>query len=447
MIPAVVDSSNLLSHQYYEYLYRDLTLSDDQERSIAEAIRHNDFLACSDGSYDPVAQVASYGLVGGTYQSSLLRTNGPCPGHPSQLSAICSELCSINAAVKLFLYIYSKYDIKAGMVTLFNDCEKAHKLLPKPGRKFRRFLMDHYDIISETCHAMQELRGLITLQLLWVKGHYPGKNREIQHDLNDAAHRLAVSALESFTPMDVSPPSTMVALSCGYTISSHWQPLLLELSHGANLCQTICKNAWWSEDTFHKVDWPAMQSCMSQFSRVQQIAYGKLLHGILNTNVQNNKFYNHLSLCPVCLAEPEFFLHVVTCTHPETVQHQSDQQLTLWKALTGIQTHPVVLVAIRSVIIDDAHDNDSTLNSTASVHSSMLSRSASPAFELMIQVAVHQQIIELGREQFYRGRVSLLWREAAYLESLHLGIGLDKQRWSSGMVYALLRYSLALWRF
>ena len=88
--------------------------------------------------------------------------------------------------------------------------------------------------------------------------------------------------------MDVSPPSTMVALSCGYTISSRWQPLLLELSHDSNLYQTICKNARWSEDTFHKVDWPAMQSCMSQFSRVQQIAYGKLLHGILNTNVQNN---------------------------------------------------------------------------------------------------------------------------------------------------------------
>jgi hypothetical protein len=197
----------------------------------------------------------------------------------------------------------------------------------------------------------------------------------------------------------------------------------------------------------HKVDWSAMQSCMSRFFRVQQIAYGKLLHGILNTNVQNNKFYNHSSLCPVCLAEPESFLHVVTCTHPETVQHRSDQWLTLWKALTGIQTPPAVLPEIRSVIIDDARDNDSTLNSTASVRSSTLSRSASHAFELMIQAAVYQQITDLGREHFYRGRVSLLWKEAAFLESLHLGIGLDKQRWAAGMVSALLRYSHALWHF
>jgi hypothetical protein len=175
MIPAGAASTILLSHQYYEYFYQDLTLSDEQERSIVEAIRHHEFLACSDGSYDPVAQVASYGLVGGTSQASLLRTNGPCPGHPSQLLAIHLELYSINVAVKFFLYI-SKYDIKEGTVTLYNDCEKAHKLLLKPGRRFRRFLIDHYDIISETCHALQELRGLITLQLLfWPKGIIPAR--------------------------------------------------------------------------------------------------------------------------------------------------------------------------------------------------------------------------------------------------------------------------------
>jgi len=239
----------------------------------------------------------------------------------------------------------------------------------------------------------------------------------------------------------------MVALSCGYTFTSCWQPLILELFHGANPPQTICKNARWSEVTFHKVDWSAMQSCMSRFSKVQQIAYGKLLHGLLNTNVQNNKFYNQSSLCPVCLAEPESFLHAVTCTHPETVQHRSTQQLSLWKALTGIQTPPAVLAAIRSVIIDEVCDNDSTLNYTASVHSSTSSRSAPSAFESMIQAAVSQQITDLGREHFYRGRVSLLWKEAAYLESLHLGIGLNKQRWAAGAVSALLRYRHALWYF
>jgi hypothetical protein len=131
-----------------------------------------------------------------------------------------------------------------------------------------------------------------------------------------------------------------MALSCGYTISSSWQPLILELFHGANLCHTICKNACWTEDTFHKVIWSAMHSCMSRLSRVEQIAYVKLLHGLWNTNVQNKKFYNQSSLCPVCLTEPESFLHVVTCSHPETMQHRSTQQLILWKVLAGIQFPP-----------------------------------------------------------------------------------------------------------
>jgi hypothetical protein len=114
---------NLLSHSFYACMYRDLKLLEPQERSIAEAISHDIFVACSDGSYDPI-----------------LRSQGPCPSHPSQQSALCSELCSINAAVKIFLYIYSKFGVEKGSVTLYNDCKKAHKLLLHPGRKFRHFL-------------------------------------------------------------------------------------------------------------------------------------------------------------------------------------------------------------------------------------------------------------------------------------------------------------------
>jgi hypothetical protein len=131
---------NLLSHSFYACMYRDLKLLEPQERSIAEAISHDIFVACSDGSYDPLALSTTYGIACGTMHSPILRSQGPCPSHPSQQSALCSELCSINAAVKIFLYIYSKFGVEKGSVTLYNDCKKAHKLLLYPGRKFRHFL-------------------------------------------------------------------------------------------------------------------------------------------------------------------------------------------------------------------------------------------------------------------------------------------------------------------
>jgi hypothetical protein len=55
--------------------------------------------------------------------------------------------------------------------------------------------VDDYDIIAETQQTIKELCQRVKFQLIWVKGHYKGNNREFQHDLNDEAHRLASSAL------------------------------------------------------------------------------------------------------------------------------------------------------------------------------------------------------------------------------------------------------------
>jgi hypothetical protein len=69
---------------------------------------------------DPLTQYlsASFGLVCGTQQAPLLRTQGPCPGHSSQLSAPRSELAGINATIKLFLYLCQRYDVRDGAITL-----------------------------------------------------------------------------------------------------------------------------------------------------------------------------------------------------------------------------------------------------------------------------------------------------------------------------------------
>jgi len=139
-------------------MHRDLKLLEPQERSTAEAISQDILVFCSNGSYDPLSFSTTYGIACGTKLSPILQSQGPCPGHPSQQSDLHSELCSINAAVKLFLYICSKFGEETGSVTLYNDCKKAHKLLLHPGRKFRQFLEDNYDILSETRSVIKDLR-------------------------------------------------------------------------------------------------------------------------------------------------------------------------------------------------------------------------------------------------------------------------------------------------
>jgi hypothetical protein len=178
------------------------------------------------------------------------------------MSALCSELVSINAAVKFFHYVCYKFVIEDGSITLYNDCKNAQKLINFPGRKFRRFLIDDYDLIAEIHHCTKELQTKVSFQLLWVKGHYTGTNREIQHDLNREAHSQACATLSTSTTLDVSPPSSLVELSCGFLITSRWQATIQELAHSETLCSTICRNTNWSLDTFNKVDWSALGNCM-----------------------------------------------------------------------------------------------------------------------------------------------------------------------------------------
>ncbi len=79
------------------------------------------------------------------------------------------------------------------------------------------------------------------------------------------------------------------------------------------------------------VDWEALQSAFKGVSRVNMLSYCKLIHGLLNTNEQNHKFYGKPNLCPHCGDCPESFLHVATCPHPEVTAYREQQKEILWK--------------------------------------------------------------------------------------------------------------------
>jgi hypothetical protein len=88
----------LTYHPFYDYLYNSFSLTDDQASRLAAEIQGGALIACCNGSYDPISKSASYGMVFGITQLSILRVSGTCPGHPDHHSALCSELASIVAS-------------------------------------------------------------------------------------------------------------------------------------------------------------------------------------------------------------------------------------------------------------------------------------------------------------------------------------------------------------
>jgi hypothetical protein len=197
-------------HPFYLHLLSSLTLDDEQSMAIVSSIQQGTLVACCDGSFDPITRKAAFGLVlaDSGAKVHLLKLYGPSTGHSNARSAIRAELCGISASIYLLLYTLSRLGAKGGTITLYNDCAKALKYINQPGRKFKRFLIDDYDLLSEIRTTTQALRQLVTVNLLWVKGHYSRKNREPQHDLNAEAHSLATTALPlvSQSSIDISPP-------------------------------------------------------------------------------------------------------------------------------------------------------------------------------------------------------------------------------------------------
>jgi hypothetical protein len=192
------------------------------------------------------------------------------------------------------------------------------------------------------------------------------------------------------------------------------------------------------------VDWAALKGFLKRQNRSSHLAYIKLLHDILNTNTQNNKFYRSSNLCPHCHTESESFLHVLSCPHPEVSKFRSEQQEILWKALTKLNT-PILLVATLKKGLSSLSISES-LSSTQSPSFPDHHPSAPMEVTTLLHEAYLQQTESLGWDNFFRGRISKLWGEAYFAESMTRQRWVNKMQWAARVVEHLLCYSKAVWR-
>jgi hypothetical protein len=193
------------------------------------------------------------------------------------------------------------------------------------------------------------------------------------------------------------------------------------------------------------VDWEALQSALKGVSRVSILSYCKLIHGLLNTNEQNQKFYGRSNLCPHCGNRPESFPHVVTCPHPDVATYGVQQQKILWKTLSSLR-RPQVLIQYmqRGIISSDLAPSEDLISTVQGENSS--DQSLCPYSALALE-AFNEQSVHLGRDQFLRGRLSKRWKEAFQQELLSRNSWANGTMWAGGVIKAVLTYSLSLWKF
>ncbi len=204
---------------------------------------------------------------------------GPDDGHPWSLSSYRLELGGILAALYIIHRISVCYQVSSGKAKLYCDNKWAvNKVFGSPARGITPFLTADHDLIYAAHNLLISLPIMVVGE--WVKGHYPGKNRLIKHNLNNEADALASEHLcNQSQPFKTKPcpapnPGFRARMLYRNTlITSKFYAALASAHHEKDLY--IMRKNYRSNETFHKVNWLAHAQANCRLTIHQKISTAK----------------------------------------------------------------------------------------------------------------------------------------------------------------------------
>mmetsp|Transcript_5492 Transcript_5492/g.8104 ORF Transcript_5492/g.8104 Transcript_5492/m.8104 type:complete len:785 (+) Transcript_5492:1386-3740(+) len=300
-----------------------------------------------------------------------------------------------------------------GRVKLYCDNQSAldNVFDSTPKRGIYPMLAVDYDLLVLSRDMLKALPITITGE--WVKGHYKGDNRQIQHDLNDLVDTLANQFREDPakgyepTAKPMYHPSHEVAVYiAGSMITSKLQRIMYERRFQGKLIQTIQKRAKWTNVEFESIDWDIFGKVFNSYSRFHQTSVAKFVHGLWNTGEQKILFKQDAEgLCPCCNSTKETTAHIFKCTAPAMVTHRN-QQLQQFVVYLDQQELPKpvrqCIYAGMTGWIDSALDKPSLIAPTRG--------KVTPAEQMATKAFTDQTAV--GWDAWFRGHFCLSWRKA-----------------------------------
>mmetsp|Transcript_24137 Transcript_24137/g.34594 ORF Transcript_24137/g.34594 Transcript_24137/m.34594 type:complete len:1267 (+) Transcript_24137:682-4482(+) len=376
-------------------------------------------LVCSDGSFSPHSGTGSHAWVFATAEGqALLQGAGPIDCHPEHLSSYRPELGGITSLLFLLTVVVRLGAIANGQVKLYCDnksaLENVFEEIPKRG--IYPLLAVDYDLLVLAKDLLKNLP--IKVSWGWVKGHYSGDNRQVQHDLNALVDTLATqfrqdpAAGYEPTAYPMFHPLHKAAVYIdGSMVTKTLSKAIYEQRFQVALMNTVKKRAKWTEVTFQNIDWDIFGKVFKSYSRFHQISIAKFVHGLWNTGEQKVLFkQEEEGLCPCCKSAQETTIHVFQCLAPEVVTHRDKQLLQFTEFLDEQELPKPVKQCIHAGMTTWL---DSAMEKPA-LHAPTRGR-LMPADQMATQAFVAQTTI--GWDAFLRGQISHLWRKAILFSS------------------------------
>jgi hypothetical protein len=373
--------------------------------------------------YDPQALTQGWTVYSTTSSLKLyttIHTKPFTPGVSSDKRQILECICHAIFSLRV---IGEVHNISGGNITLYCNSKGTTNLL----RRLRYHnvttaLDDNGDVLTEIKYQLRKMEKIAKMNFQHCDlGTKTGNStpKQFVDELGTAfnSHRLGLSFPLPAIPF-LNPPHNAVSLRFeGKPLLTQIRKTLRCALYRTSICTTICKQEGWSIHQFNQVDWTAHELAFQQTWSSKRITYTKLAHALLNTNVQNHKYYGKSALCPCCGLFDETLQHVFTCVAPEVIEFRRKQQDILWNQLDLINTPTHVENDIKQGI----------LSLEAELHPTDLEYSTKAG---LAQAAFLRGRISTQRQYDYNGRDEIDWVSS---------------KWAGRLVLSLLQYSQQLW--
>jgi hypothetical protein len=308
------------SEAFYQYLLGPPDKLHFDTTQKASALTSGTLLACSDGFFNPRTGSGRHGWVMALPSKEAVMTgSGPISGDPMIASPYRAELSGLVATLYLIYKICAYHDVSSGKLTLYCDNNGAiNNVFYRPFYGINSFIQSDYDLIQVAKNLCQSIP--INITATWVKGHSQAIQKTVQEDMNIQADLLAGRYAEqpdpSFLPnsYQIPPPHYKVRIiHHNKVITAQLYRTLQHLFHSDPLRHNIMKRNNISAQVMDLINWDAFSTSFKRLTRNRKIRTAKLVHHLINTNVQNNKYYGSSSLCPCCQEKDKTFAHVLQC--------------------------------------------------------------------------------------------------------------------------------------
>jgi hypothetical protein len=226
----------------------------------------------------------------------------------------------------------------------------------------------------------------------------------------------------------------------GSTITSRLYHIMSQQLHRKAITDYIKKKSVWTDRIFLQVNWDAHEMAFNQLTHSNQIMVAKLIHNVVNTNIQNHKFYGKSPLCPCCHIKDETLPHLPSCASPSSTKYHDKALLELQNNLIAINTPQEVIKAlIHGMLLWIASQQGEHTRPTALTAGSLRGP------DVLLTMAFVEQFHSIGWYHLLMGRMSAKWGIAVALYNKVSHDSAIPMTWTAHAILQLWKFTRSLW--